>query len=50
MDQPSQGLAPLVVREIDSIVGRLKEGGLATLLIEIPLGGGSVSVLRKTRT
>jgi len=34
MDEPSEGLAPLMVREIGSIVGRLKEEGLAILLVE----------------
>ena len=34
MDEPSEGLAPLVVREIRSIIGKLKEAGLSILLVE----------------
>lgn len=34
MDEPSEGLAPLLVREIGQIIGRLKESGLAILLVE----------------
>ena len=34
MDEPSEGLAPLVVREIRSIIGKLKEVGLSILLVE----------------
>ncbi len=34
MDEPSEGLAPLIVREIGSIVGELKDEGLAILLVE----------------
>ncbi len=34
MDEPSEGLAPLVVREIGQIIGRLKTSGLSILLVE----------------
>ena len=34
MDEPSEGLAPLVVLEIRSIIGKLKEVGLSILLVE----------------
>ncbi len=34
MDEPSEGLAPLVVREIRSIIAKLKEVGLSILLVE----------------
>jgi branched-chain amino acid transport system ATP-binding protein len=34
MDEPSEGLAPLVVREIRSIITKLKEVGLSILLVE----------------
>lgn len=34
MDEPSLGLAPLIVREIFSIVGRLKQEGMTILLVE----------------
>ncbi len=34
MDEPSEGLAPLVVHEIRSIIGKLKEVGLSILLVE----------------
>src|SRR6266849_2551639 len=34
MDEPSEGLAPLVVREIGRIIGELKESGIAILLAE----------------
>lgn len=33
MDEPSEGLAPLIVREIGSIIGQLKEEGQATILL-----------------
>jgi branched-chain amino acid transport system ATP-binding protein len=40
MDEPSEGLAPLVVREIGEIIRGLKADGLAVLLVEQNLGLG----------
>jgi branched-chain amino acid transport system ATP-binding protein len=42
MDEPSEGLAPIIVREIGRIIRQLKEEGLSTLLIEqnLPLALG----------
>ena len=34
LDEPSQGLAPLVVRELAEVIRRLSEDGVTTLLIE----------------
>ena len=34
LDEPSQGLAPLIVREVMQIVGQMREDGLSVLLIE----------------
>jgi len=34
MDEPSEGLAPIVVREIRNIIGQLKESGFSILLVE----------------
>ncbi len=34
MDEPSEGLAPIVVQEIRHIIGQLKESGLSILLVE----------------
>jgi branched-chain amino acid transport system ATP-binding protein len=34
LDEPSQGLAPLVVRELAAVIRRLSEDGVTTLLIE----------------
>jgi branched-chain amino acid transport system ATP-binding protein len=34
MDEPSEGLAPLIVREIGRIVGELKRERLSILLVE----------------
>ncbi len=34
MDEPSEGLAPLLVREIGRIIAQLKESGFSTLLVE----------------
>jgi branched-chain amino acid transport system ATP-binding protein len=34
MDEPSEGLAPLLVRELGAAIGRLKAGGLSILLVE----------------
>ena len=42
MDEPSEGLAPLVVRDIGFIIVRLKKKGLSILLVEqnLPMGLG----------
>jgi branched-chain amino acid transport system ATP-binding protein len=39
LDEPSEGLAPLIVREIGRVLVRLKEAGLSILLVEqnVPL-------------
>jgi branched-chain amino acid transport system ATP-binding protein len=39
LDEPSEGLAPLIVREIGRVLGRLKQEGLSILLVEqnVPL-------------
>ena len=34
LDEPSLGLAPLIVREIFAIIGRLRETGVTILLVE----------------
>jgi branched-chain amino acid transport system ATP-binding protein len=34
MDEPSEGLAPMIVREIIDIIGELKERGFSILLVE----------------
>lgn len=34
MDEPSEGLAPIIIREIIRIIGELKERGLSILLVE----------------
>jgi branched-chain amino acid transport system ATP-binding protein len=34
MDEPSEGLAPIILREITNIVTQLKESGLSILLVE----------------
>ena len=34
LDEPSQGLAPLVVREVIQVVSRMREEGLSVLLVE----------------
>lgn len=34
LDEPSEGLAPLIVREIVEVIGKLKKEGLAVLLVE----------------
>lgn len=34
MDEPSEGLAPQVVREVGRVIGQLKAEGLSTLLVE----------------
>ena len=38
MDEPSEGLAPLIVRDIGRIIGELKQSGMAILLAEQNLG------------
>src|SRR5262249_52927107 len=38
MDEPSEGLAPLVVREVGAIIAGLKQSGMAILLAEQNLG------------
>ncbi len=39
LDEPSEGLAPIIVREIGRVLGQLKEAGLSVLLVEqnVPL-------------
>jgi len=34
MDEPSEGLAPLIIRQIAEIILQLKEGGVSILLVE----------------
>ena len=34
LDEPSQGLAPLVVREVFAIVTRMRDEGISVLLVE----------------
>src|SRR5262249_45461463 len=34
MDEPTEGLAPLLVREVGRVVGELKREGLSILLVE----------------
>lgn len=34
LDEPSEGLAPLIVRELSNIIEQLNKGGLAILLVE----------------
>lgn len=34
MDEPSEGLAPLVVREVGIMIAQLKQEGLSILLVE----------------
>ena len=42
MDEPTEGLAPLMVREIISIIGELKERGFSIMLVEqnLPMAMG----------
>ncbi len=42
MDEPSEGLAPLVVREVGEVIGKLKRAGASILLVEqnMPLALG----------
>jgi branched-chain amino acid transport system ATP-binding protein len=54
MDEPSEGLAPLLVRELGASIGRLKAAGLSILLVEqnLPMAMGiadDVYVLSKGR-
>jgi branched-chain amino acid transport system ATP-binding protein len=34
LDEPSQGLAPLIIKEVMNIVRRMRQEGLSVLLIE----------------
>ncbi len=34
MDEPSEGLAPIVVQEVGRIIGQLKQSGFSILLVE----------------
>jgi branched-chain amino acid transport system ATP-binding protein len=34
LDEPSQGLAPLVVREVFRVIGQMRQDGIAVLLVE----------------
>lgn len=34
MDEPSEGLAPIIVQEVEKIIGQLKESGFSILLVE----------------
>ncbi len=34
MDEPSEGLAPIIVKEVSSIIGQLKDSGISILLVE----------------
>jgi branched-chain amino acid transport system ATP-binding protein len=38
MDEPSEGLAPLIVRELGSLIETLKQQGMAILLVEQQIG------------
>src|SRR5436309_1010798 len=38
MDEPSEGLAPLMVRELGGVIGDVKAQGLSILLVEQKLG------------
>ena len=40
MDEPSEGLAPLIIREIGNIIREIKADGLSVLLVEQNLGLG----------
>jgi branched-chain amino acid transport system ATP-binding protein len=39
MDEPSEGLAPMIIHTIGEVILKLKEGGLSLLLVEqnVPL-------------
>ena len=43
MDEPSEGLAPLIVREVGRIIGQLKQSGFSILLVEqnLPMALGA---------
>jgi branched-chain amino acid transport system ATP-binding protein len=34
LDEPTEGLAPLIVREVESVIREIKAAGLTTLLVE----------------
>ena len=34
LDEPSEGLAPLIIRQIADIIGNLKRAGMTMLLVE----------------
>jgi len=34
LDEPSQGLAPLIVREVFNVIAQMREGGMSILLVE----------------
>ena len=34
LDEPTEGLAPVIVKQIGQVIGRLKERGLTVLLVE----------------
>jgi branched-chain amino acid transport system ATP-binding protein len=52
LDEPSEGLAPLIVAEIGRIIGRLRDEGLSILVVEQNLAmalsiAGRVYVMNK---
>ena len=34
LDEPSEGLAPMIVQEVGNIIGQIKQSGLSILLVE----------------
>jgi branched-chain amino acid transport system ATP-binding protein len=38
MDEPSEGLAPLIVRELGQLINTLRQQGMAILLVEQQIG------------
>ena len=34
LDEPSEGLAPIIVQEVGNIIGQIKQSGLSILLVE----------------
>jgi branched-chain amino acid transport system ATP-binding protein len=34
LDEPTEGLAPLIVREVEAVIREIKAAGLTTLLVE----------------
>jgi branched-chain amino acid transport system ATP-binding protein len=38
LDEPSEGLAPLLVRQLQSVLAQIKESGLSIFLVEQNLG------------